>query len=89
MCFGRFYDELTRQTLEQIATLGSKLRIADFGAGTGRLSLPLAAAGHTVSAVEPSASMLANSANSSRRVSTMHKLLRSCESSSSMFMSAF
>ena len=58
-CFGRFYDELTRQTLAQINTLGSNLRIADFGAGTGRLSLPLAAAGHTVTAVEPSASMLA------------------------------
>ena len=58
-CFGRFYDELTRQTLAQINTLGSNLRIADFGAGTGRLSLTLAAAGHTVTAVEPSASMLA------------------------------
>ena len=58
-CFGRFYDELTRQTLDQVNALGSNLRIADFGAGTGRLSLTLAAAGHTVTAVEPSASMLA------------------------------
>jgi SAM-dependent methyltransferase len=58
-CFGRFYDELTRQTLDQVNTLGSNLRIVDFGAGTGRLSIPLTQAGHTVTAVEPSASMLA------------------------------
>jgi 2-polyprenyl-3-methyl-5-hydroxy-6-metoxy-1,4-benzoquinol methylase len=58
MCFGRFYDELTRQTLAQINTLGSNLRIADFGAGTGRLSLPLASTGHSVTAIEPSQAML-------------------------------
>ena len=58
MCFGRYYDELTRQTLAQINTLGSNLRIADFGAGTGRLSLPLASAGHSVTAIEPSQAML-------------------------------
>lgn len=58
MCFGRFYDELTRQTLAQINALGSNLRIADFGAGTGRLSLPLASAGHSVTAIEPSQAML-------------------------------
>jgi SAM-dependent methyltransferase len=57
-CFGRYYDELTRQTLAQINTLGSNLRIADFGAGTGRLSLPLASAGHLVTAIEPSQAML-------------------------------
>lgn len=57
-CFGEFYDQLTHQTLEQIGTLGSGLRIADFGAGTGRLSLPLTDLGHDVSAIEPSKAML-------------------------------
>jgi SAM-dependent methyltransferase len=58
-CFGRFYDELTQQTLDQVNALGSNLRIVDFGAGTGRLSIPLAQAGHSITAVEPSAAMLA------------------------------
>ena len=57
-CFGELYDELTQQTLMQIGGLGSGLRIADFGAGTGRLAIPLAAAGHQVTAIEPSKAML-------------------------------
>ena len=57
-CFGKYYDELTLQTLQQIGGLGSGLRIADFGAGTGRLAIPLAAAGHHVTAIEPSKAML-------------------------------
>ena len=57
-CFGEYYDQLTQQTLEQIGGLGSGLRIADFGAGTGRLAIPLAAAGHKVTAIEPSKAML-------------------------------
>jgi SAM-dependent methyltransferase len=57
-CFGEFYDQLTQQTLQQIGTLGRSLRIADFGAGTGRLSVPLSALGHEVTAIEPSRPML-------------------------------
>jgi SAM-dependent methyltransferase len=57
-CFGEHYDELTRQTLLQIGGLGSGLRIAEFGAGTGRLAIPLAGAGHVVTAIEPSKAML-------------------------------
>lgn len=57
-CFGEYYDQLTRQTLEQIGRLGAGLRIADFGAGTGRLAITLAAAGHHVTAIEPSKAML-------------------------------
>lgn len=57
-CFGEHYEQLTQQTLEQIGRLGSGLRIADFGAGTGRLAIPLAAAGHQVTAIEPSKAML-------------------------------
>ena len=57
-CFGHHYDELTKKTLAKIQELGNKQVIVDFGAGTGRLSIPLAKAGHEVIAVEPSASML-------------------------------
>lgn len=57
-CFGHHYDELTKQTLAKIQELGNKQVIVDFGAGTGRLSIPLAKAGHEVIAVEPSAAML-------------------------------
>ena len=57
-CFGEYYDQLTKQTLQQIGTLGKKLRIADFGAGTGRLSIPLSELGHDVTAIEPSKAML-------------------------------
>lgn len=56
-CFGEYYDQLTQQTLQQIGTLGPKLRIADFGAGTGRLSAPLTELGHQVTAIEPSMAM--------------------------------
>jgi SAM-dependent methyltransferase len=57
-CFGEYYEQLTQQTLQQIGGLGSGLRIADFGAGTGRLAIPLAGAGHEVTAIEPSKAML-------------------------------
>jgi len=57
-CFGEFYDQLTQQTLHHIGTLGKSLRIADFGAGTGRLSVPLSDLGHKVTAIEPSEAML-------------------------------
>jgi SAM-dependent methyltransferase len=58
-CFGHHYDELTILTLAKIQELGDKQVIVDFGAGTGRLSIPLAKAGHKeVIAVEPSAAML-------------------------------
>lgn len=78
-CFGVYYDELTRQTLRQISTLGPKLRIADFGAGTGRLSIPLAAQGHTVTAIEPSQAMLEQlqAKNTSGAIKTYHASLSS------------
>jgi SAM-dependent methyltransferase len=57
--FGSAYAELTSRTLELIAQLVTPLaRIIDFGAGTGRLTLPLAEAGYRVVAVEPCAEML-------------------------------
>ena len=58
--FGSLYAGLTALTLEVINSLlpASGGRVVDFGAGTGRLATPLAAAGHQVTAVEPSDAML-------------------------------
>lgn len=56
-CFGIYYDQLTELTLSTINNIGDNLSIVDFGAGTGRLSIPLSR-NHRVTAVEPSASML-------------------------------
>ncbi len=57
--FGDFYNSLTETTVEQIKDIvESPARIVDFGAGTGRLSIPLAACGYDVLAVEPSGAML-------------------------------
>ncbi len=57
--FGAFYEQLTELTLSEISKVVSPpSSIVDFGAGTGRLSLPLAKAGYRVTAVEPSAPML-------------------------------
>lgn len=57
--YGAFYERLTTLTIaeieRQIAPCSS---IVDFGAGSGRLSIPLARAGHNVTAVEPSGPML-------------------------------
>jgi len=40
--FGRFYDALTHATIEQIKeSIQLPARIVDFGAGTGRISIPL------------------------------------------------
>jgi SAM-dependent methyltransferase len=57
--FGEFYSALTDVTIEQIiTTVQPPARIVDFGAGTGRLAIPLSACGFEVVAVEPSKGML-------------------------------
>jgi SAM-dependent methyltransferase len=57
--FGDFYRALTDTTVEQIKNIiEPPARIVDFGAGTGRLSIPLASCGYEVFAVEPSKAML-------------------------------
>jgi len=57
--YGSSYQRLTRITLAAIrAQTDPPARIVDFGAGTGRLSLPLASEGYSVTAVEPSGGML-------------------------------
>jgi SAM-dependent methyltransferase len=57
--FGSFYRRLTELTVLEIKGLvDPPASIVDFGAGTGRLSVPLSQAGYQVTAVEPSGSML-------------------------------
>ena len=57
--YGDFYNSLTETTVEQIkGIVESPARIVDFGAGTGRLAIPLASCGYDVLAVEPSGTML-------------------------------
>jgi SAM-dependent methyltransferase len=55
---GEVYQRFTDQTLRVIRHLAAPpARVVDFGAGTGRLAIPLARAGYTVTAVETSAKM--------------------------------
>lgn len=57
--FGDFYDGLTQVTIDCIARIQPPpARILDFGAGTGRLALPLTKAGYSVVATDPCAEML-------------------------------
>ena len=54
------YQAFTERTLEVIRSVVSPpASIVDFGAGTGRLAVPLARAGYSVTAVDPSGEMLA------------------------------
>lgn len=56
--FGPTYDRLTEVTVRAIqAKKQPSARVVDFGAGTGRLSIPLRDAGYTVESVEPSQPM--------------------------------
>ena len=58
--FGELYKALTETTLKCVMDIQPPpARIIDFGAGTGRLSLPLAKKGYTVVATDPCAEMLA------------------------------
>ena len=55
---GEAYQQFTDQTLRVIRQLAAPpARVVDFGAGIGRLAIPLARAGYTVAAVDASAQM--------------------------------
>lgn len=56
--FGSFYTNFTQETLSVINQILSKGTILDLGAGTGRLSIPLAEQGYSVIAVEKSTGMV-------------------------------
>jgi SAM-dependent methyltransferase len=55
--FGSFYENLTVLTLVTISRILPKGIIIDFGAGTGRLAIPLKHSGYDVIAVEKSSGM--------------------------------
>lgn len=58
--FGPSYEHFNEQTLAVISRFlpSPKSTIVDFGAGTGRISIPLANMGHSVTAVDRSQAML-------------------------------
>jgi len=57
--FGMFLQQLTDLTVETITSLKpAPADVLDVGAGTGRLSIPLAKSGYSVTAVDPSEAML-------------------------------
>jgi len=57
--FGTFYEQLTQLTLSTVRDLcPAPARLLDAGAGTGRLSIPLAAQGYEVDAMDASEAML-------------------------------
>lgn len=68
--FGKFYTDLSKRTIEIITNNFSKdTKIIDYGAGTGRLAIPLAELGFDVTAVEPSASMIEKLLEKSKELS--------------------
>ena len=57
--FPGFLDHLTETTVNIVKKWQpAPARIVDFGAGTGRLAIPLAQSGYSVTAVDPSTKML-------------------------------
>jgi SAM-dependent methyltransferase len=65
--FGEAYADFTEQTLREVTSrVAPPARIVDFGAGTGRLALPLALDGYRVTAVDPSTGMLDRLADKER-----------------------
>lgn len=56
--FGANYSALTQNNLSRIRSLAPKGKILDFGAGTGRISIPLAMDDYEVTAIDCSAQML-------------------------------
>ncbi len=57
--FGEFYTRLTDVTVEAIQDrIDPPAKLVDFGAGTGRLAIPLSSRGYEVVAVEPCREML-------------------------------
>jgi len=52
--FGCLYGKLTTLTLDAICShIEPSASVVDFGAGTGRISIPLAQRGYSVTSVEP------------------------------------
>ena len=56
--FGDFYKNLTNETLKAIKQILNQGTIIDFGAGTGRLAIPLTEQGYSVIAIDKSIGMV-------------------------------
>jgi SAM-dependent methyltransferase len=57
--FGAFYTQLTDLTIRKITDIvDAPAQVVDFGAGTGRLAIPMGLEGYSVTAVEPCPGML-------------------------------
>jgi SAM-dependent methyltransferase len=56
--FGVLYNKLTQDNLSKIKSIALNGKILDFGAGTGRISIPLAMDGYYVTAIDCSSQML-------------------------------
>lgn len=72
--FGSHYEALTRNTASVVRRkCPPPAALVDFGAGTGRLAIPLAQEGYTVTAVEPCPEMLdeLRAKDAGRRVTTV------------------
>ena len=72
--FGSHYEALTRNTASVVRRkCPPPAALIDFGAGTGRLAIPLAQEGYTVTAVEPCPEMLdeLRAKDTDRRVTTV------------------
>lgn len=72
--YGELYHQMTKLTVDTVKSLiPPSARIVDFGAGTGRLSIPLASMGYDIVAVEPCKEMLEQlvSKNKANDISTV------------------
>ena len=77
--YGAIYTQLTNQTLELIREIHPPpASVVDFGAGTGRLALPLVQQGYDVTAVEPCREMLAVLDDKARDQGVDRKRLSTC-----------
>lgn len=74
--FGSFYSNLITETLNVINQILTQGPILDFGAGTGRLSFPLAEQGYNVIAVEKSIGVANEFKIRYWEIGTIDKLLR-------------
>jgi SAM-dependent methyltransferase len=56
--YGQYYHTFTKNTVDVVSQILSNGTILDFGAGTGRLSIPLAEKGYRMIAVDQSVGMI-------------------------------
>ena len=78
--FGSELTDFTAATVRMVRELASPPgRVVDFGAGTGRVALPLAELGYRVTAVDPSPAMLARLADKQRTDAPVARVVATLE----------